>query len=298
MSKAKSPRERVYSTGSIQDFLKRKREQQQEGQDQDVESEIFEQNIFKTSKKTARSPKSKAIFDNKTHLISKGKMGELQQQMTTIQQQMGDITKTLQVILGRLDDITEIKKEIKEIREENKQLKVDIKNMKTENKDQLKKFQEENDSLKKKINSLEMVLEKKDKNERKNNIIIKGTNLEGPELKNKVKTYLKNKLQADVEVEEAREIGNKKEGRSTITVKFGNWENKQEVLKNKNKLKGEKIFIDHDLTIKERNIQKKLRDIGKTEAAKGHTVRIGYKKIFINGTKHIWNEELNFLQNN
>lgn len=46
----------------------------------------------------------------------------------------------------------------------------------------------------------------------------------------------------------------------------------------------------------EREIQKKLRDIGKAETAKGHTVRLGYRKIFINGVKHEWNDKLNFLQ--
>lgn len=100
---------------------------------------------------------------------------------------------------------------IKVTRQENKQLKEDIKNIKIENNEQLKRFQEENNSLKKN-KQFGKGIRKKDKKERKNNIIIKSTDLEGPELKQQIRKYLKNKLEVETEVEKAREIGNIKEG--------------------------------------------------------------------------------------
>lgn len=277
-------RNRAYSIGSIQEITKRKREKQQE--------ENLEQDIFKSSKKIAHSPRSKKIIDKTENSnCTKGNMDN-----NTMQQQMGDMANTLKIILEKLDDIREIKNEIKEIRVENKQLKDDLKTIKNENSEQIKQFQDENNSLKQKINNLEMIMEKRDKIDRKNNLIIKGTNIEGNRLEKQVENLIKNKLGVDIEIKEAYEIKKINGGQGTIIAKLKNWEDKQEVLKNKNKLKGEHIFIDNDLTAKEREIQKKLRDMGKMETAKGHRIRIGYKKIFINGIKHEWNDKLDFLQ--
>lgn len=55
------------------------------------------------------------------------------------------------------------------------------------------------------------------------------------------------------------------------------WEDKEEVIKNKHKLKGTQIYLDHDLTKTENEIQKKLREIAKNE--RGKAVNVGYKKI-------------------
>lgn len=264
-------RDRANSIGTIQEISKRKREKQLE--------ENLEIEIFKSSKKTAHSPKSKT-----------------KQNMDSMQQQMGEMANTLKIILEKLEDIKEIKNEIKEIRQENKQLKDDLNNLKLENREQINHFENENKLLKQKINKMEIIIERKDKTERKNNLIIKGTNLEGIELEKKVKNMIKTKLGVDIEIKAAYELGKRNGRPGVITAKLYNWQDKQEVLKNKNKLKGENIFIDNDLTAKERQIQKEIRDLGKIEAAKGNRVKIGYKKIFINGSKHEWNDELGFLQ--
>ncbi|PSN33771.1 hypothetical protein C0J52_23792 [Blattella germanica] len=61
------------------------------------------------------------------------------------------------------------------------------------------------------------------------------------------------------------------------------FEEKLEVLRNKNKLRGIECYIDNDMTKEERSIQATLRRRAKEEAEKGHTVRVGYRKIQING---------------
>lgn len=207
-------RNRAYSIGSIQEITKRKREKQQE--------ENLEQDIFKSSKKIAHSPRSKKIIDKTENSnCTKGNMDN-----NTMQQQMGDMANTLKIILEKLDDIREIKNEIKEIRVENKQLKDDLKTIKNENSEQIKQFQDENNSLKQKINNLEMIMEKRDKIDRKNNLIIKGTNIEGNRLEKQVENLIKNKLGVDIEIKEAYEIKKINGGQGTIIAKLKNWEDK------------------------------------------------------------------------
>jgi hypothetical protein len=70
-----------------------------------------------------------------------------------------------------------------------------------------------------------------------------------------------------------REIGvkvNVKEDK--MMTKIENWEQKKGIILNKSKLKerkGEKMYIDDDLTIKERKTQKKLREVAREGRDKG-----------------------------
>jgi hypothetical protein len=81
-------------------------------------------------------------------------------------------------------------------------------------------------------------------------------------------------------------------------------EGKEKVMKQKGKLRGnratEKIFIDNDLTKKEREIQKKIRAIAREEKRRaiakeakrqGKNLKVGYMKITIEGVQMRWNEE-------
>ena len=50
---------------------------------------------------------------------------------------------------------------------------------------------------------------------------------------------------------------NKKE----ILISLKAWEDKEEVMEKKGQLKDSKIYINHDLSIEDRNIQRKLREV-------------------------------------
>ncbi|CAH1977573.1 unnamed protein product [Acanthoscelides obtectus] len=63
-----------------------------------------------------------------------------------------------------------------------------------------------------------------------------------------------------------------------------------------NYLKQNKVFINSDLTKKERGIQKTLRDRAAIETAKGNAARVGYQYIIINGIKHSWNKKENKIE--
>jgi hypothetical protein len=65
---------------------------------------------------------------------------------------------------------------------------------------------------------------------------------------------------------------------------------------NKSKLKekkDERMYIDDDLTKEERETQKKLRELARKERDRGKRVKIGYRKIQINGEWFRWGERRN-----
>lgn len=66
-------------------------------------------------------------------------------------------------------------------------------------------------------------------------------------------------------------------------------------MKNKRKLKGYDVYIDEDLTKQDREVQAKLRERRKLEMSKGNKVRIGYRKIMINGEWEYYDDNLKII---
>jgi hypothetical protein len=56
-------------------------------------------------------------------------------------------------------------------------------------------------------------------------------------------------------------------------------------------------YIDDDLTKEERETQKKLRELAREEKDRGKRVKIGYRKIQINGEWFRWDEREEKLKN-
>ncbi|KAJ3658523.1 hypothetical protein Zmor_010258 [Zophobas morio] len=108
-----------------------------------------------------------------------------------------------------------------------------------------------------------------------------------------VEEFLKKEIEVEVKVLETIIIG--KEESKKILVKTL-WEEKQEVMKNKNKLRGKRIYIDNDWTVQEQKIQKGIREIAKEERKKGYTTRVGYKKLEVGDKMYIWNENKGKLE--
>lgn len=59
-------------------------------------------------------------------------------------------------------------------------------------------------------------------------------------------------------------------------------------MKNKRKLGNKKIYIDHDLSRKEREIQKEMVQWAKTERSNGKMVKIGFHKVLVEGKWINW----------
>lgn len=128
-------------------------------------------------------------------------------------------------------------------------------------------------------------MEKIYKEQKKNNIIIKNSQINGDNIQDKVKNFISEKLNIETSLSDAYEI---KKG--VILAKIENWTQKRLIMEKKMLLKGTNTYIDNDLTAQEMNIQKQLRDIAKEKRAKGNSVKVGYKKIIINNRKYEWHE--------
>jgi hypothetical protein len=50
------------------------------------------------------------------------------------------------------------------------------------------------------------------------------------------------------------------------------------------------MFKDEDLTNEERKTQKKLREVTRKQRERGKSVKMGYRKIQINGEWFIWDK--------
>lgn len=77
------------------------------------------------------------------------------------------------------------------------------------------------------------------------------------------KKFLKEKIGVEVEVTRWRMSG------PVVIIKVGNEDMKREVMRNKNKLRGGKIFLENDLSFEERRIQTRLNIWVKAQENRG-----------------------------
>jgi hypothetical protein len=125
---------------------------------------------------------------------------------------------------------------------------------------------------------------------RKKNIVVTGLDEEECENEKKLEKWMKAELEVEVRVKEMYKIN----GGKMIVAELESWREKRKVMENKRKLrekKGKRMYIEDDMTKKERDTQKKLRTLAKEEREKGLRVKVGYKKIWIEGKGFRWDEE-------
>ncbi|KAH0814053.1 hypothetical protein GEV33_008739 [Tenebrio molitor] len=263
-------RNRSFSQGrgeaSQEDKKKRKRTGKGKTGRQEEEEE---EEVFGTSKKTARSPE--------------------------VEKKLG---REMEKILEKLEEVKrEITEEIKELRKENQDVKREIEQLREEFKNKEKKWEEEKNSMSERVAWLETKMENEERRRRKNNIVITGWRSEGSskqQSREKVEKFIKENI-GEAKVKDCYNIN-----KDQILVQMEEWSGKEKVMKQKGKLRGnratEKIFIDNDLTKKEREIQKKIRAIAREERRQGKDLKVGYMKITIEGVQMRWNEEKGRLE--
>lgn len=133
----------------------------------------------------------------------------------------------------------------------------------------------ESEGLKRRVSTLEKELEKRHKEERRENFILYGGDCE-PTVHG-VQNFLSNVLEVDDKVATVRLLG---KGGAMMLVRMQSMEGKTAVMQNKGKrLAGTKISIKNDLTPREQEIQRKLHDLAQPFFAENQRVRIGYRKL-------------------
>jgi len=99
-----------------------------------------------------------------------------------------------------------------------------------------------------------------------------------------VKELIKSKLEVDCKVSEVRKSS------PVIIVKIDSEEEKKEIMKNKYKLKGERLFIENELSFEERTVQEKLSRWAKEKRNKGMKVKIERGRARVRGKWITWEE--------
>lgn len=140
------------------------------------------------------------------------------------------------------------------------------------------------------VRKLKRIMEEKEKKERKNKMIIKGLNPGKSGLKEEAKALLKKEFGANDSIKDVQVIGKEWE-REVIIVEMEKWEEKEKIMKKKSKLYGRNIFIEHDLTKEEKEVQRRLRERARKEREGGRKVRVGYRKMYIESELYVWDEE-------
>jgi len=108
------------------------------------------------------------------------------------------------------------------------------------------------------VDKIRKWVNEKERLERKENVVLRGVDMPNGIEKEKgrgrewIKELIKNKLGVECEVSEV------KRSRPVIVAKIEGEEKKREIMKNKFKLKGQRMFIENDLTYKKRKIQEKM----------------------------------------
>ncbi|EZA53343.1 hypothetical protein X777_06423 [Ooceraea biroi] len=108
----------------------------------------------------------------------------------------------------------------------------------------------------KEVKGIKKLMLDKEKLERRNNVVIKGMEVSGNETDwlRKVQDFFKNKLKVRCTIMHIRRSG------QVLIAKISSEEEKKEIMDNKNRLKGERIFVEHDLTWEERKTQAEIKE--------------------------------------
>lgn len=230
--------------------------------------------VFGRKEKLLRTPSKKKEAKNSNDML----INIIKSFQTEMREKFDKIT----------DELLDMKKENEMFREtllqENKELKSKTENMQKE----IDNLKDEKINLNIRITQLERAIERDDKQKRKENIIIKGSQFKEENLKEEITQYLKEKLEIEVEIIEAYPIG--KGANRNILAKLKNFNQKLNILKNKKKLQNEKVYIQSDFTEHEREVQRILRDMAKEHREQGNNVRIGYFYIIINKVRYDWDD--------
>lgn len=98
------------------------------------------------------------------------------------------------------------------------------------------------------IRAMEWKIERKEREERKKNIVIKGLKV----MEGKMREEVMEKMGMEVKIREIRRIGKKKGVEGEMVARLDSEEERRKVMEGKRRLKGSKIWVAEDLTWRER----------------------------------------------
>ena len=225
--------------------------------------------IFRKSKRTTRSPL-------KSHRDNEEKLNQI---LNTVQE-MKEV-------------ITEMRKEQQEYREEMLEIKRENENLKRE----FELSRRENEEIRGELNSLKKTIDRLEREKREKNVVLTGLKMDTADtktLRKSTENFLEQHLEVKVKVKAAHRLG-----QNTCLIQLENLQDKEDIMRNKQKLRKLSsgiVFINNDLSVEERIMQKQIRERAREERKRGKTVKVGFHKIVIEGEEWKWNRNLNKLE--
>jgi len=144
------------------------------------------------------------------------------------------------------------------------------------------------------VEKIKKWVREKEKEERRYNIVIRRIRMPREAEKDWKRgrewamEFFKENIGVECKVVSCRESG----AVVVVVVKLKNDETKKEVMRNKHKLKGGRIFIENDLSWEERKTQGEINRWAKIQREKGIEVKIGIGRVKLKDKWRNWNEIL------
>lgn len=149
----------------------------------------------------------------------------------------------------------------------------------------------QDDFLAKKLDSYDLRLDELERAAKKNNVIISGLKVERARAREMIVDFLDSQLQLQNCVVDVRVL-------LLSSVTLDSWDSKIKVRKAKKQLatNNQEIYIDNDLTVREQQIAKHLREVAKQLRSKGHTVKVNPTKLEFENAQFFWDNKKNMLR--
>lgn len=163
----------------------------------------------------------------------------------------------------------------------------------TPSKRQEEEEKKDREEARRELRELKRKLEEKKKIERKCNIVIRWLEQKEKNTEKTVREFMEREFGITDGIEKMEITGNKR--REVTVVKLKDWKTKMKVMKEKGKLGRKKIYIDHDMTREEREVQRIIRERANKERREGKKVKVGYRKLDIEEKRFVWKNEENKL---
>lgn len=244
---------------------------------------------FQRSKKTLRSPPKDHDNDKLEQILKLIK--EMSVEQREMRQEQKETKKDIQEMKNQQE---EVNLKLMQLITENEYLKKENDNIRMENEE----IRKENEKIRNELTELGKTVEKMERERKTKNIVISGwkTDTHEPQnLKERVEHFLNQNLQVNIQAKAITILG-----KSTCMLELESEKDKNLIMINKYKLKHgkERIFINDDLTNRERKKQYELRAFAKTEKEKGKQVKMGYNKVIVNGEEWRWNNQSGKIMKN
>lgn len=301
------------SEGNLEDLWKRKREALGEGGGE-------EQWMFKAGKKVQRSPQEspKGRHEREEGSERREERGgeewreelrkvgrEMNEGFKSAVEEMKEIMKGMKkALLGEIEgmrkEIGGLKKEMREKQEEWRKekegLEERVKGMEERMGSMGEWKKKGEDGMEERVRRMERRMEQKERQERRNNVLIRGLRRRDEKGRKEEVEELLKELGVESGTEEIKEIRARKGegsggGSGGIIVKLKGREQKRAVMVGRGKVREKGIRIEDDLTWEERRMKWKIEDRAWEERRKGRRVWVGYGRIQVEGRWWIWNED-------